>query len=113
MLTAILEIILAALAVVGLMCICWLFCGRWLLPPGSSANSAFAVVPAAGNGPELEQTVRGLLWLRRRDLWRGTLVILDRGLNEDGLRAARLLCDDADGILLCRPDEIAKLISDT
>lgn len=113
MLTAILEIVLAALATVGLMCVCWLFCGRWLLPSGDTSEATFAVVPATGDGRELEQTVRSLLWLRRRDLWQGTLILLDRGLDEDGYRAARLLCRSADNIILCRPEEISTLISHT
>ena len=40
---------------------------------------------------ELEQAVRGLLWLRRTGLWRGTVVIRDEGLDERGLALARTL----------------------
>lgn len=78
----------AILAVFGLACLLWLAYG-WLLLPGSCPVRA--VVTASGSGEGLEQTVKGLLWLRKNRLWSGTVTIQDGGLNEEGLLLALAL----------------------
>lgn len=83
-----LELLLSLLAAFGLMCLLWLGAG-WLLFP--LRCPARIVLEAHGHGEELEQAVRGLLWLRRAGLWRGTVVIRDEGLDERGLALARTL----------------------
>ena len=75
-------------AVFGLACLLWLAYG-WLLLPGSCPVRA--VVTASGGGEGLEQTVKGLLWLRKNRLWTGTVTIQDGGLNEEGLLLALIL----------------------
>ena len=100
MLQAIVEILLSLLAVFGLLCLSWLLFGR-LLSPASWSAPAYAVVPARGDGAGLEQTVKGLLWLRAGHLARFTLVIADAGLDSEGRRLARLLADREPGVLLC------------
>ena len=69
--------------------------------PGLAGAGAFA---AAGG---LEQTVKGLLWLRRSGLWRGEVVIEDCGLDEDGAALARALAEE-NGVLFTGdvPDRI-------
>ena len=62
--------------------------GRLLLPVLLPIR---AVVYGAGRGDGLEQTVKGLLWLRRAGLWRGRVIIEDRGLDREGLLLARML----------------------
>lgn len=86
--------IFAILAVFGIACLLWLAYG-WLLLPGSCPVQA--VVTAAGGGEGLEQTVKGLLWLRRTGLWEGTISIRDGGLTEEGLLLALALARQ-DGI---------------
>lgn len=78
----------AVFAVFGLACLLWLAYG-WLLLPGSCPIRA--VVTASGSGEGLEQTVKGLLWLRKNRLWSGTVAIQDGGLNETGLMLALTL----------------------
>lgn len=78
----------AVLAVFGLACLLWLAYG-WLLLPGSCPIRA--VVTASGSGEGLEQTVNGLLWLRKNRIWTGTVTIQDAGLNEEGLMLALTL----------------------
>jgi hypothetical protein len=53
-----------------------------LLP---EANPLRVVVTATGPGEGVEQTVKGLLWLRKNHLWKGTLSIQDGGLTREGL----------------------------
>lgn len=84
-----LEILMALLAAFGLVCLGWLAFGRMILPVGSEGLTVCAVVLARGDGGGLEQTMAGLLWLRRTGLWRGRILIADRGLNPEGLAVAR------------------------
>lgn len=80
--------IFAVLAVFGLACLLWLAYG-WLLLPGSCPIRA--VVTGSGSGEGLEQTVKGLLWLRKNRLWVGAVTIQDGGLNQEGLLLALAL----------------------
>ena len=80
--------ILTLLAVIGMACVVWLGWG-WMLLPGRCPICA--IVLAEGGGEGLEQTVKGLLWLRKNRLWRGTVSIADRGLNEAGVQLALML----------------------
>ena len=80
--------VFAVLAVFGLACLLWLAYGWLLLPGGCPVR---AVVSASGSGEGLEQTIKGLLWLRRNRLWSGTVTIRDDGLNEEGLMLALAL----------------------
>lgn len=81
----ILEIMLVAF---GALCLLWAALGRLLLPGTCPVR---AVVAGTGGGEGLEQTVKGLLWLRGAGLWRGTVVIEDRGLEPAGVLVARAL----------------------
>ena len=90
--TEIVQFIAVLLAAFGLVSLGWLALGALLLPGRCAARF---VVPARGGGEGLEQTVRSLLWLRRTGLWRGELVIEDRGLDGDGLALARTLAGES------------------
>lgn len=72
----------AVLAGFGLISLVWLAYGRLLLPGGCSIH---VVVTAIGGGEDVEQTVKGLLWLRKNRLWKGTISIRDDGLTQEGL----------------------------
>jgi len=72
----------------GAVCLLWMILGRLLLPGSCPVR---AVVAAEGAGEGLEQTVRGLIWLRREGLWQGVVVIEDRGLDPAGRRLAQTL----------------------
>lgn len=96
-----LELLVALLAAFGLVCLGWLAFGRMVLPVGGEGMTVCAVVPAKGDGGGLEQTVSGLLWLRRSGLWRGRILIVDRGLSQEGLAVARRFAEDC-GVELTR-----------
>ena len=86
--TEITQFLAVLLAAFGLVSLGWLALGALLLPGRCDAR---LTVSARGAGEGLEQTVRGLLWLRRTGLWRGEIIIEDRGLDGDGLALARAL----------------------
>lgn len=78
----------AVLAVFGLVCLLWLAYGWMLMPDRCPVR---VVVTASGSGDGLEQTVNGLLWLRKNRFWTGSVAIQDAGLDENGLRLALTL----------------------
>ena len=100
LLHAVIEIFLSLLAVFGLFCLGWLAFGR-ILAPRDYYAPAYAVVPARGNGAALEQTVRGLLWLRAGELQRYTVVIADAGLDAQGRAVAAALSNEEAKVVFC------------
>lgn len=88
--TEILPFFAILLAAFGLVSLSWLALGALLLPGGCASR---AVVSARGGGEGLEQTVKGLVWLRSTGLWRGEIVIEDCGLDEAGAALARALAE--------------------
>ena len=88
--TEIYQFLAILLAAFGLVSVSWLALGALLLPGRCAARF---VVSARGGGEGLEQTVKGLLWLRRTGLWRGEIVIEDCGLDRDGAALARALAE--------------------
>lgn len=103
------EIILATLTVIGLLSLGWSLFGRLLTPVGP--GPVYAVVPASGRGEGLEQTVKGLLWLRSGELAGMTVVVADAGLDEEGLRLAQALCRQLEQVRLCRAAELPQMIA--
>ena len=89
--TEILPFFAILLAAFGLVSLSWLVLGALLLPGRCAVR---LTVPARGGGEGLEQTVKGLLWLRRAGLLRGEIVIEDCGLDGDGAALARTLAED-------------------
>ena len=89
--TEIVQFFAVLLAAFGLVCLGWLALGALLLPGRCAAR---VVVSARGGGEGLEQTVKGLQWLRRAGLWRGVIVIEDCGLDEGGAALARALAEE-------------------
>ena len=109
--TTVMEMAVAALAVIGLLALAWRLYGRMLVPVGP--GPVFAVIPAAGDSAGLEQTVRGLLWLRGDDLVDYTVVIADCGLDEGGRRAAELLCRGSGRVRLCAAGRLEELLRES
>ena len=102
---AILEIILSLLAVFGLLGLGWLLFGRILAPVG---GRFCAVVPGTGDGGGLEQSVRGLLWLRGGGLMKCPVVIVDCGLSDQGKAVAAALVLWEPGIATCTAEELPR-----
>ena len=92
----ILEVILSLLAVVGLLSLSWLLLGHILTPAGN--GETVSLVPGQGDGEDLEQAVRGLLWLRGGGLLTGSVVIVDCGLSPEGRALAAALCVREPGV---------------
>lgn len=104
----ILEVILSLLAVVGLLSLSWLLLGHILTPAGN--GETVSLVAGKGDGETLEQSVRGLLWLRGGGLLTGSVVIVDCGLTSTGRAVAAALCLREPGIEICPLSELSVYI---
>ena len=104
------QAVLALLAAAGLLALGWTLCGRLLVPAGGS-GAVYAVVPAAGDGENLEYDVKSLLWLRGGQRARFTIVIADQGLNEMGRAAAGALLARDQGVVVCPMEGLSQYLS--
>lgn len=107
---AILQVILALLAAVGLLALGWMLYGKLVTPVGE-LGPVYAVLPADGDGARLEQEVKGLLWLRSGALARAIIVIADTGLTPEGRAVAAALMKDATGVVLCPAERLGEYLA--
>jgi len=105
-----LELALALLTVVGLLCLGWTLFGRLLTPAGKLGAPLYAVVRGEGDGSGLEYTVRALAWLRGKDLAGCPVLLVDAGLDEEGRQVAALLLERWPELRLCRVEELAEYL---
>lgn len=104
----VLEAVLVLLGVAGMCCLaCVLFC-RLLLP--DSPHGTWAVVWGTGAGEELEQRVRGLMWLQSCGVLRCTVVLADAGLSRAGRELAVHLERQYPTLVLCTRRELEERI---
>lgn len=101
---AFLEIVLSLLAVTGLLALGWLCFGRLLRPMGG--KGAVTLLPARGEGEDLEQALTGLLWLRGAGLTVGRVVVVDLGMTHQGQALAQLLTEQETGVYFCPSEEL-------
>lgn len=105
----ILDGVLVLLGLAGMFCLaCGLFC-RLLLP--DSPYGTWAVVWGSGAGEELEQRVRGLMWLQSCGLLRCTVVVADGGLDETGRALAVRLAARYPTLVLCSRQELERRVA--
>ena len=105
------EAVLAFLAAGGLLWLCRALFGRLLVPTWRTHGGVYAVVPAAGDGENLEYDVKSLLWLRGGQRARFTIVIADQGLNEMGRAAAGALLARDQGVVVCPMEGLSQYLS--
>ena len=105
---AFLEIVLSLLAVTGFLALGWLCFGRLLRPMGG--KGAVTLLPARGEGEDLEQALTGLLWLRGSGLLEGRILIVDCGLTAEGQAMAQALCRREPAVWTCEREELIRYI---
>lgn len=110
MLRAVLEMLLTLLAAVGMAFLLWLLVARRLLPFSDPHGQVYTLVRGRGGGEGVEQCVRELLWLRRWNLFRGGIVVVDCGLNEEGRALVRLLCANTDEVTFCDAEGLSQML---
>lgn len=85
-----LEVLFAATCTLLLAGLCWWGFGLLLRPHGTPGG-VWVVVWARGEGEDLEQRLRGLMWLRGLGLLPGPVLVVDAGLSDEGRALARRL----------------------
>lgn len=80
------DVVLTALSTLGLGFLLWWLAGRLLRP--ISGPAARIVIRGRGDGEELEQAVRGFIWLRSLGMLTCPVVIADGGLSPVGREIA-------------------------
>lgn len=74
-------------------------------------EDAVFVVCLRGNAAQVEQTVRACLRLRQRRPEFETLLFIDRGIDPEGQRVARLALRNETNAALCSAQQIPEFIS--
>ena len=104
------EFLLAFLCAALLLCLSRSLFSHMLSPTQQGIVPVFAVIPAAGDGEGLEQTLRHLRWLESEKLSAFTVVVVvDAGLTPAGLETVQALKRKDASLLFC-PAEEATLI---
>lgn len=89
--------------------------GHWLLlrllsPAQTGTMPVFAVIPAAGDGEGLEQTLRHLRWLQGEKLAPFTPLVVDAGLSPQGLALVQALQRRDPTLLFCPAGEATYIL---
>lgn len=85
----------------------WLLRGLLLMPLKIGKHTKMTtVLHVTGHEPALEQTVKGLCWLRANGSLPGSVVILDDGMDTETAAVARKLAETQAGVC-CRRKEVA------
>lgn len=96
------EIVLTVLCLMGLGLLVWCLMGRLVCPvPGAGGPGRPG---GAGGRRGAEQSVRALMWLRSLGLLRCPVVIVDLGLDREGLAVAQRLALRWPVVDLYRPE---------
>ena len=98
--------IIALLAAIGLASLVWMAV-RLLFFRSPTAPGAVALICARESGDDLEQQVRTLILLGAV----GMILLVDCGLNDEGIRLCHLLERKDRRVILCKSEEIAKYVS--
>jgi hypothetical protein len=109
----VLEILLAAIlcgSVIGIILI--VKSALYMPVPKTDGSEVFTVITARGGAEQLEQTVRGLLWLDKSGIMKSRIVLADCGLEERSRKIAELLAKDSDSVTVCLPDEIPQILEE-
>ena len=106
------DSVIAMFAAIGIVATVWLV-GTALFAPGRRRHLSpvLMLLPASGDAVTLEFTVRQILQEQNECGHCPTLLIVDCGLTEEGLRLSCLLCRKHRNLELCKLDELPKRVS--
>lgn len=102
-----LQIILSTAAVSVIFGVVWtvltslrtpIRCGR-----GTGVHTLISV---KDNAPDLEQTLKGLVWLQENGIVVGRILVVDCGMDEEGLALVRLASKKYGNIITCKAEEV-------
>ena len=71
------------------------------------------VVTAQGSADGLEQTLKSLVWLEENGIVVARILIVDCGMDDEGLALARFLAKKHANIVISKPEEVQRWIMET
>jgi len=109
-----LQITIAVLAAVCIFGIFWAAFGTMRTPVRCGKGCALStIVSVRGSAPELEQTLKGLIWLQENGALTGQILIADCGMDEEGQALVRLAVKKYEKIAFCRAEDVTQWIVET
>ncbi len=106
-----LDILIALFAAIGILAVLWFVIGKILTPAPAVPSGLFEVLPASGDGHQLEQQVRSILWQNYCQGISCPLILADMGLDGEGRKAAQCLTRRWPAVQLCKGEELGTLLS--
>ena len=109
----VIQITLCVLLILGFAWLLWMLGCALLTPVRSGRDTRITlVVQARGDAPELENLLRGALWLRESGTAAADILLVDCGLTEEGRQAATLLARDSRMVLFCGREELSGFLEE-
>ena len=109
-----LQIAIATVAASLILGLLWTFHGALRTPVRCGRGTGVSTVVAArGSAEGLEQTLKGLVWLEENGIVVARILIVDCGMDEEGLTLARLLAKKYANIVICEAEEVKRWIVET
>ena len=102
------DLLVVFLSSIGFIVLIWCFLGFLLRPVFPSSSVTFYRV--SGDGEDLEQYIAGYAWFRQGRNSGGRLVILDRGLSEQGRYIVQVLMERHDWICYIDPTDASDAV---
>ena len=102
------DLVIVFLAASGVVLVIWCLLGILLHPVFGADMVTF--LPVHGDGEDLEQSVRAYAWLRSGRLSGGKLVLVDLGLNPQGLQRTAAVCKRYEWVVCCTGPEAENYI---
>lgn len=102
--------LLALLAAIGLASLLWLVVRSLFFSRPRPRGNVIALIPAYGDGAQLEEQVRSLAALGRETGCFSSILLADCGLSDEGRQRAAILAADP-RVRLCGPEDIPDILS--
>lgn len=105
----VIQITLCVLLILGFAWLLWMLGCALLTPVRSGRDTRITlVVQARGDAPELENLLRGALWLRESGTAAADILLVDCGLTEEAAALAERLARQCEDLKLCNTEEICQ-----
>ena len=103
--------LVAMLAAIGLASLMWTVVLAALFSRPEQKQDILVLLPAQGDGENLEQQVRQLSRLRYEQGVLGMVLVVDCGLSEEGRKLAKVLSREDRWVSVCKKEEIGSYLS--
>ena len=108
------QLLIAGAAIAFIFGVLWAVYGSLYTPVRFGRGTGVCTVVTARDSAEgLEQTLKGLVWLEENGIVVARILIVDCGLDEDGLALARLLAKRYANVVICQAEEVRQWIVET